>query len=200
VTTVALAKSAREANRPRLYSGGILLASGVMYLRLIVLLMFFNRELLAVLGPWFAGLGLVSLAVGGVWSQRPDDGGTGDPERKEPKNPLELDAAFFFAFLFIAILVVTHLALTYLGRGGVYGLAGLMGLTDVDPFIIGMTQTAGTSTPLALAAGAIAIAASSNNALKGVYAYVFADRETGRTSLLFLLGLAALGLLPLLGL
>jgi hypothetical protein len=61
-----------------------------------------------------------------------------------------------------------------------------------------MTQTAGASTPLTLAAGAITVAAASNNALKGGYAYIFADRRTGRASLLFLFCLAASGLLPLL--
>jgi uncharacterized membrane protein (DUF4010 family) len=198
VTTVTLAKMARGANRPNLFSGSILMASGVMYLRLIVLIGFFNRQLMLLLGPSFGVLGLAALVVGGLWSRRPDAEGTVAAETAGPKNPLELDAAFLFAFLFVAIIVVTHLAVAYLGRAGVYGLAAVMGLTDVDPFIIGMTQTAGNATPLALAAGAIAVAAASNNALKGAYARGFADAETGRTSMIFLLGLAALGLLPLL--
>lgn len=198
VTTVALAKTAREAQRPNLFSGSILMASGVMYLRLAALLAFFNRELLFLLGPSFGALGATAIVAGALWARRPDEGGTAPVEEATPKNPLELDAAFIFAFLFVTIMIVTHLAVSYLGRAGVFGLAALMGLTDVDPFIIGMTQTAGHATPLTMAAGAIAIAAASNNALKGVYARVFADPRTGRTSLLFLLGLAALGLLPLL--
>ena len=72
-----------------------------------------------------------------------------------------------------------------------------MGVTDVDPFIMGMTQAAGTLTPLKVAAAAVLIAAASNNLVKGIYAYSLADRKTGVQSLLLLITLAALGLIPL---
>ena len=198
VTTVTLAKRAKDAKRPHLYSGAILMASGMMYLRLAILLGLFNRELLVRLGPSFAVLGFAALAAGWGWSRRDEDGSAGGSVSAAPKNPLELDAAFLFAALFVGILIVTHLALVHLGRGGLYGLAALMGLTDVDPFIMGMTQAAPATTPVALAAGAIVIAAASNNALKGGYAFFFADRRTGREGFLLLLALSALGLAPLL--
>jgi uncharacterized membrane protein (DUF4010 family) len=77
-------------------------------------------------------------------------------------------------------------------------LAAIMGVTDVDPFIMGMTQTAGSLTPLKAAAAAVLIAAASNNLVKGIYAYSLADRKTGVQSLVLLAALAALGLAPLL--
>ena len=198
VTTVTLAKRAKDANRPRLYSGAILMASGMMYLRLTILLGLFNHELLVRLGPAFLVLGVAALAAGWAWSRGDKAGAAAESVSPEPKNPLELDAAFLFAALFVGILIVTHIALAHLGRGGLYGLAALMGLTDVDPFIMGMTQAAPATTPVGLAAGAIVIAAASNNALKGGYAYFFADRRTGREGLLLLVALSALGLAPLL--
>ncbi len=73
-----------------------------------------------------------------------------------------------------------------------------MGVTDVDPFIMGLTQAAGTLTAVKVAAAAILIAASSNNLVKGCYAYSLADRKTGIQSLVFLVGLAVLGLVPIL--
>jgi uncharacterized membrane protein (DUF4010 family) len=115
----------------------------------------------------------------------------------EPKNPLELSAALLFALLFVAMLVATHAAIEYMGETGVYILAAVMGVTDVDPFIMGMTQAAGALTPLKVAAVAVAIAASSNNLVKGIYAYSVADRKTGLQSLALLAALAALGLVPL---
>jgi uncharacterized membrane protein (DUF4010 family) len=95
------------------------------------------------------------------------------------------------------MLVITQLAVTYLGKAGVDSLAAIMGVSDVDPFIMGLTQAAGTLTPVNVAAGAILIAAASNNVVKGIYAYSMADRTTGRQALIFLLGLAAAGLIPL---
>ena len=78
-----------------------------------------------------------------------------------------------------------------------YTLAALMGVTDITPFLMGLTQTAGSLTPLKTAAAAILIAASSNNLIKGIYAYSLADRRTGVQSLVLLAALAALGLVPL---
>ena len=46
--------------------------------------------------------------------------------------------------------------------------------------------------------GVVVIAAASNNAIKGVYAWIFADRQTGRRALAALVALALAGLLPLL--
>jgi uncharacterized membrane protein (DUF4010 family) len=127
------------------------------------------------------------------------DATTGEVKREyQPGNPLEMRAALFFALLFLAMLIATRLAVVYLGKAGVFGLAAVMGVTDVDPFIMGMTQSAGALTPVPVGAAAILVAASSNNLVKGIYAYVLCDRKTGRTSLFLLAGLAALGLLPLL--
>ena len=74
-----------------------------------------------------------------------------------------------------------------------------MGVTDVDPFIMGMTQAAGTLTPLK-----VAVCRSSNRRRqqqpreRDLRAYSPADRETGVQSFALLTALAALGLAPLL--
>jgi len=125
-----------------------------------------------------------------VWSRRPDASTEEVKREYVPGNPLELRAAAFFAVLFLVMLTVTHLVAQHLGSGGVYGLAGVMGLADVDPFIMGMTQSAGTATSILVASAAIAIAAASNNIVKGVYAYSLSDRKTGIQSLSLLVGLA----------
>ena len=197
LTTIVTARRAARDRHPHLFSGGILIASGVMYLRLAALLALFNRQLAALLAPSFLVLAGLGAGAGWLWSKRPDPEG-GEVRREfAPGNPLELRPAFLFALLFLAMLVCTQLAVTYLGRAGVDGLAALMGVTDVDPFILGMTQSAGAATPLHLAAVAVLIAAASNNVIKGIYAYTLADRKTGAQSLALLIALAVLGLLPL---
>lgn len=198
VTTVVLAKRAARENRPHLFSGATLIASGVMYLRLAGLVTLFNRNLIFSLGVPFAVLAGAAIGAGWIWSRVPD-AKAGEVVREfEPRNPLELRAAFLFALLFLSMLIATHLVVTYLGRAGVYTLAGLMGVTDVDPFIMGMTQSAGGVTPLTVASTAILIAAASNNLVKGVYACALSGRKTGMQSLILLAGLAVAGLTPLL--
>jgi uncharacterized membrane protein (DUF4010 family) len=197
VTTVVLARRAAHEEHPHLFSGGILMACGVMYLRLIALLGLFNRQLMIILLPAFLGLAGVAIASGFIWARRPDKTGTKLAREYEPRNPLELRAAFLFACLFLLMITATQLAVAYLGRAGINTLAAIMGVADVDPFILGITQTAGAGTVLKLGAEAILIAAASNNFVKGIYAYFFADRKTGLTSFCLLATLGALGLVPL---
>ena len=197
VTTVVMARRAAREQHPHLFSGGILMASGVMYLRLVALLGLFNAKLMLVLMPEFLALAGLAIVVGWIWSRRPDASVAQVEREFVPKNPLELRAAFLFAFLFLAMVTCTQLAVAYLGRAGINTLAAIMGVTDVDPFILGITQTAGANTPLKLGAEAVLIAAASNNFVKGIYAYAFADRKTGMQSICLLAALAALGLAPL---
>ncbi len=84
------------------------------------------------------------------------------------RNPLELSAAFLFA-LFMALMVVTRLVLGAFGKGGLLALAALMGVTDVDPFILGGAGAGAHRVELLLAASAIVVAAASNNLVKGLY-------------------------------
>lgn len=197
VTTVALARRSASEGHPCLFSGATLIASGMMYLRLAILLSLFNQDLMTALAPAFVVLAVVAIAAGWAWSRRDTPGEVQTSGANPLKNPLELGAALVFALLFLAMLVVTHLAVTYLGNAGVYTLAGIMGVSDVDPFIMGMTQEAGKATPVAVATAAIVIAAASNNIVKGIYAYALAPRATGIRSLCLLLALAVCGLTPL---
>jgi uncharacterized membrane protein (DUF4010 family) len=97
------------------------------------------------------------------------------------------------------MLVLTGLALEHVGRAGLYGLAALMGLQDVDPFVLGIAQGNVRSTePLHDLAAAVVIAASANGVAKAVYARLFGGREVGTPMLAALVALAALGLVPLL--
>jgi uncharacterized membrane protein (DUF4010 family) len=197
VTTVVMARRAAREQRPHLFAGGILIASGVMYLRLVILLALFNWQLMLLLYIPFLVLAVLAVGFGWLWSRRADKSAQDIQREADPKNPLELMTALLFAGLFLAMLVATQLAVTYLGRTGVNTLAVLMGVSDVDPFIMGMTQAAPALTAFKVAAAAIAIAAASNNVVKGIYSCSLAGRKTGIPSLAMLLMLAAMGLIPL---
>jgi uncharacterized membrane protein (DUF4010 family) len=198
LTSVVLAKRSATESLPHLFSGAILMASGVMYLRLAVLLALFNWELMRALSPSFLVLGVFAMGVGWVWSRWRDAGSHEVAAPAEPRNPLELRAALAFALLFLVMLVATQLATVYLGHAGVYTLSAMMGVADVDPFIMGMTQASGTVTPPAVAAIGILVAAASNNVAKGAYAYFLSSGAAGIQSAGLLIGLSVLGLMPLL--
>ena len=197
VTTVVLAKRAAKEERPHLFAGATLLASGVFYLRLILLLAFFSLPLTRLLAPGFLILGVTATVAGWLWSRFPDVGNQKIEREWTSSNPLELRAAFTFALIFVAMLVATHLTVTYLGAGGVYTLGAMMGLTDITPYVLGLAHGLNNPTALTVAAGGIIVSAASNNLVKGGYAYFFSDPQTGRQSLALLLVLTLASLVPL---
>lgn len=196
LTTLVFAKRAKRDANDYLVSGAILIASGVMYVRLSVLLALFNHGLMVRLAPAFMALAAIAIGVGWIWSRRDASNAAKPAPDHEPTNPLEIRAALGFGLLFLAMVIASHLAAQYLGSSGLYALAAVMGVTDVDPFIMSMTAAPATTAP-ALAASAIVIAAASNNVIKGAYAFFLSPRRTGWKSLALMLGLAAAGSVPL---
>jgi uncharacterized membrane protein (DUF4010 family) len=196
-TTVVLARRAKQDDHPHLFAGGILVASGVMFIRTVVLVAFFSWSLALALALPFTILTVVGVGTGWWWSRRSDTEASKPIKEFAAKNPLEMRAALLFALLFIIILSLSHAAAAHLGKGGIYALGALTGITDITPFIMGMTQALGTLITIKVAAAGIVIATASNNVVKACYAYGIADRETGAQSLWLLTGLAVVGLVPL---
>ena len=197
-TTVVMAKEAKTAAAPHTYAGGILIASGVMYFRFLALVGIFNLQLMDRLLLPFLILGVIGIAGGWAWSSLSDAPGAEAKSAYSTKNPLELSSAFLLGLVFLVVLVATNFALIHLGSGGIYGMAVISGLAPVDPFIMGLTQTAGNLTAMGLAVAGVIIAAASNNFAKAFIAFALADRKTGKQSLILMLALTALGLVPLL--
>ena len=128
-TTVALAKKASLQKDAYLFSGGILLASAMMYFRMVVLLMLFNRTLLHILAVPLLVLGCVAGITGWLWSQLQRQKSAETGGEVQPKNPLELRSAIVFALLFLAVLVISRLVMIHFGSTGIYGLASLTALS-----------------------------------------------------------------------
>ena len=202
LSTVVLAKRARAECKPHLLAGAMVLGCGMMYVKLLVLLALFSPVLLHKLLIPFGALSVGGALGGWLWSRRREPAGdtAATKPNDPPGNPLEIKSALVFGLLFVAMLAITHYAVIYLGKAGFYSLAGLMGLSDITPFVMSLTQSVSGSaplTPLGLAAAGVVISASSNNLVKGFYAYGFADKKTGREGLLLLALFAVLGLAAL---
>ncbi len=200
VTTVALARSSRRRRHaPGRYVGAIVAATGMMYFRLLALVALFASALAVRLAVPFLVLGVCAVGTGIVLNRitraRESSAQTEtEIDSGTTANPLEPTSAFAFAVLFVVILVVTRLIADRFGDTGVLVLAGIMGAADVDPFILGITQQAGTDLALGTAALAVVIAAAVNNLMKGVYAIAFGSRSAGVPAalILTLFGVASL--------
>lgn len=173
-TTFVLAKKSKVSTDPSLFSGAIVVASGFMYYRLVILLMLFNVELGSLLMGPFLILGSIFVAIGLLWMrlERKEDGFI-ETDSFTPRNPLELQAAMLFAGLFFGMGLLTIWALKHFGSGGMMGLSVISGFADVDPFVMSLTQSSGSIVTPSLAVKGVVIATASNNIMKGVYAGIF---------------------------
>jgi uncharacterized membrane protein (DUF4010 family) len=172
-TTVVLARRSREEGMSPELQAGIVAATAMMYVRILVVCGLFNLTLARMLVVPLLSLAVLSALMAGLRARFGDR--TAQPG--EPSNPLQIWAALVFAGAFVLISLLTGLAQSHLGRGGVFGLAALVGVTDVDPFVASLAQSGASGIGLATAAAAILIAASSNNLLKAAYTFAFSRQR-----------------------
>ena len=195
VTTVVLSRQSKTGCHAATgYAGAIIAASGMMYLRLWVLVILFAPALGSQLTVLFWCLGLGTVILGAVLTRLGKKNCDNGDEKTPPTNPLELSSAFTFAGIFLIVLVATRMVAERFGGTGVLILAAIMGAADVDPFILGLTQQNGTTVPLETAALAVVLAAATNNLMKGIYSVIFGSKTTGRITLI---SLSSLGIISL---
>ena len=200
-TTVVLA---RQANADGAMRGnaqaGITLATAIMYLRILAVVAFFNLTLAWRLAPAlmrpFPGRPCdLRAAISG----RAAAAGTKKPETGAASRPAEIRSSSVrrrsFAALFIAVSLVSNWAKAEFGTSGIYTLAAIVGVTDIDPFVLNLAQGGTTGMSNTALAAAILIAASSNNILKAIYAAVFAGGRATIFSAAVLVVLAVAGVI-----
>jgi len=196
-TTVVLARRLRGAPRDIAeLQAGIVLATAIMYLRVGVVVGVFNLALAKALTTVLLPLVAFALVLAGVCYLRHPRERVESDVAAMPENPLEIGTALLFAILFVVISLVSSWVQSTFGRQGLYWLAAILGVSDVDPFVLSVAQGVMINAPISVMSTAILIAASSNNLLKAVYAIVFARGQAGVTPALalFILAITGIGL------
>ena len=189
-TTVVLSKKALSVCASEeilnILNASIIIATSMMYLRLLAIAFIFNIKIaknLIIPMTLFAVVGVLILFILYKKNKPVKDAPIND------KNPLELGAAFIFAFLFIAMMILTKFVITHYGNEGLKILSFLIGFTDIDPFVLSLL-TGKFQINTELISSAIIIAAGSNNILKAIYAVIFSKQNTKKAGfLLFILGI-----------
>ncbi|MDE2319208.1 MAG: DUF4010 domain-containing protein [Rhodospirillales bacterium] len=171
--TVVLARAARaEPESVALAPAAVILATAMMYARLLVLITLLGHvdAALALALP-FGGLFVASLAAGGALAWRARSA-RAQSHTATSANPLDLPVAFLFAGLFVLFAGVTQFVTTRFGAAGLHVLSFAVGFSDIDPFILSLLDGKFAVSANAVT-GAVLIASASNNILKAAYALVF---------------------------
>lgn len=179
-TTVSFARgSVRQGGGERIAARVILIASAVVFARVLLELAVVAPDFLRVAAGPLATL-LLTLAVLSALSW-----GRGDGERTtlpEQENPTQLKTALVFGALYGLVLLAVAWARDAIGAAGLYGVAALSGLTDMDAITLSTAQLVSDGR---LAAGmawrAILVASLANLAFKaGIIAVLGSRRLLGR--------------------
>lgn len=175
-TTLGLSQKARDAkgNVAAYFALGIVLASTIMFLRVLFLTWVVDPELGASLVvpiafPASAGL----LAGVYLWRNKSETA----TAVLEVKNPMELGRAIQFGLLFALVLLAARAAHHYFGAAGLFVASGLAGLTDVDAITVSTARLAHQGVLAhGTANAAILLASAANTLVKGTLAVTIGGR------------------------
>ena len=193
--TVVLARKSRTLTRPDpALNAGIIAASGMMYLRLLVLVAIMNPLLLPHATLPLLLFGLLSIGIA-FFVDKKASADTGTTPELGRSNPLELGIALLFALLFVVMMIITQQVIAHFGKAGLDLLSFGVGFTDIDPFVLSILSGHYEAMNLQQLTGAIVIAAGSNNLLKSIYAVSLGGGKNSAkaSSFLLVLGILSIG-------
>lgn len=193
-TTVSYARQSRAAGASLALGGFVIvLASAIVFARVLILIWITAPGLLATAAAPVGLLLALMLAMAAVsWLSA-----RAEPARPpEQPNPSELRSAIWFAVLFSAVLLGVAAAREFLGTGGLYLIAALSGLTDMDAITLSVTQLVEKGDVQGDTAWrVIVLAAAANLVFKTAAVAVLGDRRLfRRVALMFGLALVVAGL------
>jgi uncharacterized membrane protein (DUF4010 family) len=168
--TFGLSQKAREAegSLAKFFALGIVIASTIMFFRVLFLTMVIYPGLGKALALPIAVPALVGAGVGlFLWMKK----GAQGEAALQVRNPMELGSAIKFGLIFAAVLFVSKAAYQYFGSPGVYVAGALAGMTDVDAFSISAARLARENVlAVSTANAAILLACAMNTLVKGCIA------------------------------
>jgi uncharacterized membrane protein (DUF4010 family) len=192
--TVAFARRLRTGDEPAgPLTGGIALASVVMFLRVLLLT--------ALLAPFaFPSLALiimpalvVATVLAAILMRRP--GSVRPTDDVKLGNPLDLGAALGLAFLVALMTLASQSAFEHFGNMGIAGVLALTGLADVDAAILALAGLPDGTLDGRMAGLVLAGPVLLNTLLKAVLAVAFAPGRAGlRAAIPLMASVVAAGL------
>lgn len=200
--TLTLARRVRE--EPALLgaaAAGILAACGMMFLRMTAIVLVLQPALgRAIVAPLLVS-GVVLLGLGLLqWRHR---SATQQAQGGDEMAPFDLSTALGFGAFLGVVALLTQAGKTVLGVAGLYGVAALAGLADVDAIVVSAARLyeSGELAPMPTLV-VLGVAAVANMVTKATMAWFVGGVQLGRRialgyTLSALAGVAAAGLLSI---
>lgn len=178
-TISVLARKSRKASDQQVteYVAAMLLAISMMFLRFMILILIFSREIFTSIYPYLLIMAVVAAGIGWFIHTRQHRELDAEPveEEEDTSNPLEFKVALIFAILFVVFTVLTHYTILYAGTSGLTLLSFVSGFSDITPFILNMLQRTSSVAMIVVTACSMQ-AIVSNIAVNMCYALFFSGR------------------------
>jgi uncharacterized membrane protein (DUF4010 family) len=140
VTTLSFARRSLESpGANRMFAAAVLLASAIMFPRLLLEIAVVNLELMRNIIVPLVAMGITGFALAGWLFYRSRDASVAT-ETVKFDNPFSLKSAVSFGLVFAAILMFTRLATNYLGNSWLPAVAIVSGLTDADAIAFSLSH------------------------------------------------------------
>ena len=179
-TTFGLSQKARESepSAARYFALGIVIASTIMFFRVLFLTFVIDPSLGWALTVPIAAPTVLCLGIG-LFLLRKKEAET--EVKLQVKNPMELGRAIQFGLLFGVVLFVAKASHQYFGSAGIYIASALAGLTDVDAITVSAARLAHEQVLGPHTANAsILLACAANTVVKGGIAMIVGGRGLRR--------------------
>lgn len=164
--TISLAQFAKKSRTSFIFMAGVLLASSIMFIRVLVEVSVVNHTLLELL--WLPiGAMFLGLILSGLWLWRYKVH-SGEETPIKLKNPFQLSTAIQFGLLLGLILVLSEGMQEWFGDQGVYALSVISGLMDVDAITLSLSKMSGEDLQAEVAVMGIILASITNTLVKGI--------------------------------
>ncbi len=184
--------SQKQQNMKNLLAAGILVACGTMFPRIVLISSLINPALFnALILPMTVMTFLTLFSAVVIWHKRGD---RPPSELAHLINPLELKSALFFGTLLVLVILLGKVAIHYFGDAGLYLLAAVSGIADVDPINLTLSRMSIADLSLDVAVLGIVIASASNTLVKATLALFIGGPSLGMRVLLPLSVAAIAGL------
>ncbi|MFO7813831.1 MAG: MgtC/SapB family protein [Pelovirga sp.] len=167
-TTLTMARFARDDQGKSLFAGAVLLASAIMFPRVMIEVMVVNPALLY---PLWIPLAVMLIGLLGVFFRlwlRQKKKPAEDAPAIEHQSPLQLSMALKIGVLLAAMLLLSEAAKAWFGDQGIYALALVSGLMDVDAITLSLAHSAQSDLAGDVAARGILLACTTNTLIKGI--------------------------------
>ncbi len=172
---LGLGRLARDLGAPRLLAAGIVVASATMFPRMLVEVAAVNPGLVPAAAPPLGIMTALAFLAAWVLARR-----SGGPAPGVPLgNPLRLGQALQFGLLLAAVTLAAHAFEAWLGDEGVYALAAVAGLGDVDAVTLALARMADEGLEASVAVRGMVLAAVVNTAVKAGLAAAAGGRTLG---------------------